>query len=150
MKKKIISVAVAIAAIFAVSANAQRPQCAPQQCPSQGCSQPGQCQSPRRDAPNPFEGINLTAEQQTAINNIQQQCSREGQRCDSAARAQRRQARRESRRDYLNQIKSVLTPEQYVTFLENLALQQPQRQHGQHMQRGRQQQQGHERQHRRR
>ena len=50
----------------------------------------------------------------------------EGQKCDSAAVAARKQARKEAmaarkqaKSDYLKQVKDILTPEQYVQFLEN-------------------------------
>ena len=67
------------------------------------------CEAGRnRACPNPFEGLNLTAEQQTAIAALRTEC-----------RADRDSCRAEAKRARLARIKEILTPEQYVTFLEN-------------------------------
>lgn len=79
-----------------------------------------------------FEGITLTAEQQTALDKIytdratkakEARCNK--QKADSTARMARRQAKL----DYLHQVQKVLTPEQYVTFLENQIVNGPSKMH---------------------
>ena len=40
-----------------------------------------------------------------------------------------RPARRQARRDYINGVKNILTPEQYVVFLENIVVESPAPQH---------------------
>ena len=79
---------------------------------------------------NPFEGLNLTADQQAKLEALRPQgkCDGSGkQNCDKKrdncplngdAKVDRRQAKR----DYLAKVKAILTPEQYVTFLENMAV----------------------------
>lgn len=95
--------------------------------PAQQCRQ-GECPQ----ASNLFEGLNLTPEQQTALEAIQNQCrdnARENRDSVRENREQRREQQREARlqqrRDCLSQIKAVLTPEQYVTFLENAFVNAP-------------------------
>lgn len=100
---------------------------------------------------NPFEGLNLTAEQQSkidALNAERKQAAENAKKERSEAKAnrtadkkekqnltaeqkqamkakkaeemkQRAERRNAERRDYLNSVKSILTPEQYQTYLEN-------------------------------
>lgn len=124
MKKIIVATALALALTGAAFASNPTPAAATA-CPQAACPATQAC---RQDAPrfNPFDGIQLTNDQQTAINNLneQQRQNREN------ARSERRQERRDRseaartqrdqcRRDYLTSLKGILTPEQYVTFLEN-------------------------------
>ena len=79
---------------------------------------------------NPFEGLNLSADQQAKIEALRpqgkcdgtqkQKCDNKSDKCplDRATKVDRRQAKR----DYLAKVKAILTPEQYVSFLENLAV----------------------------
>lgn len=85
----------------------------------------GTCRAGKCDL-NPFEGLNLTEQQQTELRQL---CDQQKEACkanfearkekkqqaDSAMFAQRRAAKA----DRLNKIKAILTPEQYVQFLEN-------------------------------
>ncbi|MDE6288917.1 MAG: hypothetical protein K2M00_09060 [Muribaculaceae bacterium] len=129
MKKKIMTIALALSALCVLPSVAKNPDNnntpAPT-CQAGACSQEQSCRGnrPERKAnrPNPFEGITLSPEQQTALSAIENQRPGRAQ-VDSTARAQARQARKEARRNYLNQVKEVLTPDQYVTFLENIAMQ---------------------------
>lgn len=87
---------------------------------------------------NPFDGLNLTEQQQTAINNLQNE---RRQACTAAAKAkkdqkadkqkakadkqkvdpkQKAEQRTASRQAYLAKVKSILTPEQYTKYLENV------------------------------
>ncbi len=71
-----------------------------------------------------FEGIDLTAEQQEQINAIhaEQQAARQAKK--EAAKAQKQAVktdRQAERQAYLEKVKSVLTSEQYVKYLENQA-----------------------------
>lgn len=112
MKKSAITLALAAALLLPAGASARNPQnrtCgAP--CDTTVCTQasPTQCAATQA---GPFDGIELTEAQRTALNNIK--------------RPETREARREARRNYLNQVKGILTPEQYVAFLENLAVNNP-------------------------
>lgn len=77
-------------------------------------------------APNPFEGLNLTADQQTKLDALKKE-SQEARAAKAEARKsqdkQRKEANKEAaktaRTEQLAKIKAILTPEQYVKFLEN-------------------------------
>lgn len=81
-----------------------------------------------------FEGINLTAAQKAKLQELQkaQAAKRTSQateaKADAAkARQDRQAAMKAEKRACLDEIKSVLTADQYVTFLENAFMQQGQR-----------------------
>lgn len=128
MKKKILTIVIAALAICAVGASARdnnrqdrrKGPRTEQTCDNRGCEL--------------FKGIELTAEQQAALKTLDEQRAAKrpemgnrperGQRPDSAQIAQFRQARLDAQRAYLEGVKSILTPEQYVVYLENCYLMQ--------------------------
>lgn len=85
----------------------------------------GQC----REGFNPFEGLNLTEAQQAKLKELRTQgCpmkaemkgeKKDGQKPD---KQQMRAERANAKREFLGKVKAILTPEQYVTFLENMAV----------------------------
>lgn len=92
---------------------------------------------PKGDRINPFEGLSLTDNQKEKLNKLReerkaersqksQQRKSDKLRADSTFRAQQIA----EKRDYLNQVKSILTPEQYVAFLENMVVNTPNRRFG--------------------
>lgn len=120
MMKKFIVASLMFAGV-AAAASAQTTTTAPcgnQECTNATCQGNHQaCTAGRpQNCPNPFEGLDLTAEQQTALQALAPQNR-------NADRAAQREARREnvqnSRTEYLAQVKNILTHEQYITFLEN-------------------------------
>lgn len=126
MKKKILTAAIALAAICGLQATAQKPSC-PQNapCPAEAqqcrrgdaaCDKP--CGGPYCEV---FAGLNLTDTQKAAIKQLNQDRRAKRQQCDST----RREARKQARRDYFNGVKQVLSPEQYVQFLETIVIEQP-------------------------
>lgn len=124
MKKIIVASALTLAltgAAFAANPNTAATPAAPAANAQTVCPEARNC---RTEAPrfNPFDGIQLTDDQQTAITNLNaQQCqNRENARAERRQRAEAaRTEGNQSRRDYLTSLKGILTPEQYVTFLEN-------------------------------
>lgn len=113
MKKTIISLSVMFAGLFSGIAIAQNPATA---CPAQPCVQTEQkCaiadSTCTRTRPNPFEGLNLTTQQQEQLKALGP--------CNKGKSGDKRGVCRQSRKDYLNKVKGILTPEQYVQFLEN-------------------------------
>lgn len=142
MKKKLLSLAVAAIAISSLA-----PLAASAQAPADNaaCARPTEC--PRKDkcgkdrqAPNPFACVEgLTADQQAKLDALraERQKAREArreanrkargerQKADSTERAARREARQAERRAYLDQVKAILTPEQYTAWLENMAFNKP-------------------------
>lgn len=75
----------------------------------------------RQQAFNPFEGLNLTEQQATAIKAIPnpREVMKEAVKNDSQKKTDIRTLARTVRADYLKSVKGVLTPEQYMQFLEN-------------------------------
>lgn len=69
---------------------------------------------------DPFTGIDLTPEQRAAVDSLRVN-----------QRQSRRQMQEQTRREYLQRMKEILTPEQYVQFLENQAVNGGIRQTGQ-------------------
>lgn len=76
---------------------------------------------------NPFEGLNLTDTQKTQLQQLntkrmeqrkQQAQARKAdkQRNDST----RMEARKNARKEYLEEVKAIIGPDQYVVFLENM------------------------------
>lgn len=71
---------------------------------------------------NPFEGLNLTGQQQAQLKELREQhAAKNKEKCEKARKdkAEARECRKECKKNYLAQVKAILTPEQYVTFLEN-------------------------------
>lgn len=152
MKKKIFSTALILSALIGFNASAQNN--APE---APKCDKKEQCKGDRPDAPraprfNPFEGITLTAEQQSQIDALCPQrearpeakeckndckadsakCCKDAKCCKKDKKAGGRdgvKGKRGNRPDknmkaeYIKKVKEILTPEQYVVFLENLATQ---------------------------
>lgn len=136
MKKKLFTVAVAVAALCGIPAIAQNTNtankdngsctCTPaEHCDSVDCRYNRPAKGQRTRVRNPYQeifaGLNLTPEQQAAIDSIKPARPDRRQRNDSTAT---RYDPRQARRDYLNNVKQVLTPEQYVIFLENVVVEQ--------------------------
>lgn len=134
MKKKLLSLAVAAVAFtsMAFAQNATSAATAATGTKTEITKK----EKAQRPAFNPFEGISLSADQQTKIDALRAERKQKSE----TARAERRQqkeatraerqkkseerfnGRRDARRAELNKIKSILTPEQYVQYLENIAL----------------------------
>lgn len=131
MKKSILSLAIVIASSVAFSAVAQnQDQAAPQNKEAKKADKQNHAK-----APNIFEGLNLTEKQKAQLKELAPQKPTKEQREQMKAKkmeaskekktqkmeaAKKKIAERlQSRREYLAKIKSILTPEQYIQFLEN-------------------------------
>lgn len=75
----------------------------------------------RMKAFNPFEGIQLTSEQQAKIDKLKKPSRDKNVKQAPEMRVNREKARK----DYINSVKEVLTPEQYTVFLENMTINRP-------------------------
>ncbi|MCM1297845.1 MAG: hypothetical protein NC311_20085 [Muribaculaceae bacterium] len=133
MKKIITTLSIAIVSIFAFQLSAQQRDAGNRD----NCGERKERHEMKR--PDMFQGISLTAEQQSQIDNLKKECCRK----DSVERVAKRQKQREAmkqkqdkrkemqqsrlqkKRDYLNSVKAILTPDQYVVFLENIVVNQP-------------------------
>lgn len=97
------------------------------------CQKGKKCEGQRCEY-NPFEGLNLTENQQAKLNDLKSEfCKKqenrknsEGQNVDNNKKNDKqRPNRRQAKREYLAKVKSILTPDQYVIFLENMTVNRP-------------------------
>lgn len=120
MKKKILSIALVLAGLMGTSAMAQSPSTTPQPtCQQQTCTAKAKA--------NPFEGLNLSEKQQAELKALREGCKAERQKIAAQEKAEKKEMREQRKKDnkeYLDKIKGILTPEQYVQFLENAYLNQ--------------------------
>lgn len=119
MNNKIIAAAiVALAGAFAFNASAQQADNT-----AATCNNNKQCTLGKRAAGptafNPFEGINLSKDQESKLQALRLQCQADRKAAREQDKAERRKACNDQRRKMLKDIKAVLSPEQYVQFLEN-------------------------------
>lgn len=135
MKKVILNLAFASLSLFTFSAMAHQPSCGQScgnSCDSTKCENVGNhnqcgqhnnaCDRPQRPAIScPFEGIELTDAQKEQLKAIMPKCERN---------TTQHQAMPAACPDFLAKIKEILTPEQYVQFLENTIKNQPRHQRG--------------------
>ena len=147
MKKTLLSLAFATAALFAANSAAAQTNnnapcnqaCAPARCETacatpcnDNCNNSCPAEGKRKHKTDScrqacmFEGLNLSAEQLTALKAIPtprdvMKAARRQAKTDSVKvdKKQLRELVRTTRMDYLKSIKNVLTPEQYSQFLEN-------------------------------
>lgn len=129
MKKNILGLAIIAMSMVSFSAMAQPRQKAQghksEQCSNEGCKENAH-HAQRGAMPNPFAGINLSDSQKSQLKDLmtkrhearkEKMATRKAEKNHSdSARAE---GFREMRKQHLQDIKSILTPEQYVTFLEN-------------------------------
>lgn len=130
MKKNFIALSVIAAATLGV--NAQNPS-AKAVCPQAPCPNVKAGDKARCTAPNPFEGLNLTEQQQKKIDELRQATRQQKLANDSIRKANRDQKMRDfrnKRSEYLKSVKAILTPEQYVQYLENSYINAPGPRHG--------------------
>lgn len=129
MKKNILGLAIIAMSMVSFSAMAQPRQKAQchnaEQCTTDGCKQDA-TKEKRGAMPNPFAGIELSDSQKSQLKELMTK-RHEARKEKMAARkaeknhndSARAEGFREMRKQHLQDIKSILTPEQYVTFLEN-------------------------------
>lgn len=140
MKKKFTSIALALVAALGIGAFAQT--AAPATCDGRKAPR---CEKQRPDRPCRdsmemavfFEGITLTPEQQTKIQTLRNACKQERKDRMTQARQERtdrKKAAADRQRQRLAEMKQILTPEQYVVYLENIVVNRPagDNMHGRH------------------
>ncbi|MCM1319872.1 MAG: hypothetical protein NC217_05775 [Muribaculaceae bacterium] len=120
MIKKIFAVAVIALSSISISAMAQdRPgNCKGPKCDKQEqCSRPapGNKKSGKKDRLNPFQGIELTAEQQAKLDNLKKKDAE--QRDKNKEKVAKERKERMEKHD--KEIKNILTPAQYQQYEAN-------------------------------
>lgn len=136
MKRKLLGLMTLFLTVGALSSFAandnnkkdNKEQCKKEQCDKSKCDKgdKAKCDKTKCDRKgyNPFEGITITADQQAKLDalkaNRPDRNNNEGKTGKEA-----RPDRRQIKRDYLAKVKEILTPEQYVVFLENSVVNAP-------------------------
>lgn len=131
MKKKIIGIAAAIMTLVAISASAQTSSTT-STCTNDKakCQKAEKCCKEKGKCINPFEGLNLTDAQKQSLKDLKKSsCKKDSANCKAKkaeckaqgkdCKADRARRMKDARKEYLMQIKNILTPEQYQQFLEN-------------------------------
>lgn len=144
MKKKVLGIMMAAMTLLAApavaqstqngnnvtSCSSQRQECvvnsatcpvAPQDCAVNPTGNPKDC---RRVCP--YEGLNLTADQKNKLAELDARIAKSRKEAKASLKEDRKkvdstkvQARKTLRKDYLDSVKAIVGPEQYVVFLEN-------------------------------
>lgn len=135
MKKKILSALVITAALFSTTPAFAAPRGAKAKCDSPAaCTPRACCDSVKGKLPCPFEGLELTDAQKEKLKAIKRPACPDKRACADSLKTkdrpaltpeQKRAKRIEGRTGYLKSVKEILTPEQYVKFLENSFVNSP-------------------------
>lgn len=137
MKKKILGLAIVALSMATLPAMAGTPKsdscCAAQgkecnaKCKKDSCSTAPCCK------PGPFSGLDLSESQKAQLRQLKEKrdsISREKMKARKADRTSRDSSRiasnRADRKQYLEEVKAIIGPEQYVIYLENIVLDAPQ------------------------
>lgn len=146
MKKNFIAIAVALLTLGG-TISAQSPETSStentttsatcqKQCRRDRCNDNKQCnrdgkREGRRHGhghrPDMFAGIQLTAEQQQAIDNLRKENQANREQARKERQTQRRLAREQQQAKRAEQLKAILTPEQYAQYEQNVAAAKAQR-----------------------
>lgn len=124
MKKILLSLAFVTAGLFAFNMSAQQQECTNTSNTKECCAAHAK-KGPKVGMANPFGGIELTAEQQTAVKALNEKFSakmKDGKKEKEEGKNVERKDRRETKKAYLKELQQILTPEQYTTYLENQVL----------------------------
>lgn len=125
MKKKILSIALVLAGLVGSTAIAQTPSSdnsSVQQTEQSVSKKDKKGKKDRGQRPNPFEGLNLTEKQQSELKALSEGVRAERAKIESKEKTDKKEMieqRKKDEKEYLGKIKEILSPEQYVQFLEN-------------------------------
>lgn len=129
MKKRILGIALITLSLVSFAGVAQNNNNANTTKQEKVCSKKGD-RKDMKARPNPFDGLQLSDAQKTKIQQLDEKRKAERQQMKEDRKEHRKAeankdatARREAQKAYLNEVKSILTPEQYVSFLENSYMQ---------------------------
>lgn len=128
MKKKILSIALVLAGLMGTSAMAQSPSTAQQVAQTATTAA-----TPKANKVSPFDGLNLSEKQQAEIKALREGCKVERQKIAEQEKAEKKEMKEQRKKDtkeYLAKVKEILTPDQYVQFLENAYMTQSNRPFG--------------------
>lgn len=133
MKRRILSIAfVAISTILFTSVANDKKEVS-QDCHKQECSKGhrmGKGNYGKYPKFNPFEGIELSDAQKQQLKSMADECKADKHKKAQAKKEKleaKKKERKEMHKKHLEKMKQILTPEQYVQYLENMVLNQPQK-----------------------
>lgn len=140
MKKKAFAIALACVSMTGLVSFAQNPAangtCSAPQCNETTCA-PADCGSRRQCA---FEGLDLTDAQKSQLKALKEKNAKTCEVKAKAAKADRQRndsvrmaERKAAKRQYLQDVKAIVGPDQYVLFLENLVVNGDGPRHGKDM-----------------
>ena len=131
MKKKILSIALVLAgligstAVAQTSASTDSSKAQTEQTVSKKDKKDKKDRKDRKNKGqrfNPFEGLNLSEKQQAELKTLDDGIRAEKAKIEAKEKADKKdmlEKRKNDEKEYLAKIKEILTPEQYVQFLEN-------------------------------
>lgn len=126
MKKKVLGLALIAMSFVAFNGMAQNNSAKTAKQENAKCAKAGEC-GKKQCKMNPFEGINLTEAQQNQLKqlNDSRKAARDQQAQVRKAQKQsndsvRAAERRADKKKYLDQVKAIVGPDNYVIFLENM------------------------------
>lgn len=131
MKKLILSMVLVAGTAFSMMAQGQKCE---NQCGKQ-CAQTTQCAAQQPQCCDIlFNGITLTPEQQAKFQTLKEAKAKKQAECKAKKQADMKEAKEHKqacRKQQLEEVKAILTPEQYVVYLENFYLSpMPAQKHG--------------------
>lgn len=134
MKKKVFSLALIAASLFSATAFAQpksesnsngKSSIEKVRC-EKGEKGKKQKMGDRKKNRNPYEGLNLTEAQKNKLQQLDEKRAAERKVNAEARKAERQRkdsdrfaARKKAKKEYLEEVKAIIGPDQYVVFLEN-------------------------------
>lgn len=128
MKKTLLSAVVVTMSLFTFNAMAHGKQCDKKDCQKETCDKHKPCDKMAKpNCPNPFAGIELTKAQQEKLEALKASCPIKNNKKEDCKnfRQYRDSIARDAKVKHLAEVKKILTPEQYVQFLENMVLDSP-------------------------
>lgn len=125
MKKKIFGLAMIAIALTSFSSFAQQPE-------TQNCKNTKNCiktNKPDRQKADPFQGLNLSDTQKTKLATLKENRQKNRAEKSKTARSEKMRAdslkateRMNQKREYLQEVKEIIGPDNYVVFLENMVI----------------------------
>lgn len=127
MKKKILSIAILALSLVSFSGMAQTQNNTTETQRTENVKGNRADKKDNRERKNPYEGLNLTDAQKAKLQQLdenrkaqREQMRQQRKDNQSQDKAANMEARRASKKAYLDEVKAIIGPDQYVVFLENM------------------------------